>query len=203
MASGADTPPASNSRRRRRGRPRGQRAPSPTSPQPPPASCRRASSAYVPRQCTQRTEPSIRRSSVARWSPHRFRASWPSSTPLPSLVSQASLPTPLSLPMFEGGRVETVFKTPYRHLDEPEAPTQPNVSIRLQSLLDLPFCSGALAMCAPQPLLAPLWFELPDFALEIIDAGLCIRQLTLVIFHFVAELLMPRIQLLMPRIQIF
>src|ERR671910_1756840 len=47
---------------------------------------------------------------------------------------------------------------------------------------------------APQPLLAPLWFELPDFALKIIDAGLCIRQLTLVIFHFLAELLMPRIQ---------
>ena len=29
------------------------------------------------KQGTQRTELSIRRSSVARWSPHRFRASWP------------------------------------------------------------------------------------------------------------------------------
>src|SRR5215207_11352712 len=69
-------------------------------------------------------------------------------------------------------------------------------------------CSASLSapersQGAPQPLLAPLWFELPDFALEIIDAGLRIRQLTLVIFHFLAELLMPRIQLLMPRIQVF
>ena len=33
-----------------------------------------------------------------------------------------------------------------------------------------------------------LWFELADFALEIIDAGV-IRQLTIVIFHFLADLL--------------
>ncbi len=55
-------------------------------------------------------------------------------------------------------------------------------------------CSASLSaperwQGAPQPLLAPLWFELPDFALEIIDAGLCIRQLTLKIFHFLADLL--------------
>ena len=41
---------------------------------------------------------------------------------------------------------------------------------------------------APQPLLAPLWFELPGFALEIIDAGPYIRQLTLMIFHVLADL---------------
>ena len=42
-----------------------------------------------------------------------------------------------------------------------------------------------------------LWFfKLPGFALEIIDAGLRIRQLTLKNFHFLAELLMLRIQLL-------
>jgi hypothetical protein len=35
-----------------------------------------------------------------------------------------------------------------------------------------------------------LWFfELADFALEIIDAGVRIRQLNLKIFHFLAELL--------------
>ena len=43
------------------------------------------------------------------------------------------------------------------------------------------------APLGPLPVL--LWFELPVFALEIIDAGLCIRQLTLVIFHFLADLL--------------
>src|SRR5215217_9435271 len=69
-------------------------------------------------------------------------------------------------------------------------------------------CSASLSapersQGAPQPLLAPLWFELAVFALEIIDAGICIRQLTLKHIHFLAELLMPRIQLLMPRIQIF
>jgi hypothetical protein len=40
-----------------------------------------------------------------------------------------------------------------------------------------------------------LWFELPDFALEIIDTGVRIRLLTLKIFDFLAELLMPRIQI--------
>jgi hypothetical protein len=62
-------------------------------------------------------------------------------------------------------------------------------------------CSASLSapersQGTPQPLLAPLWFELPGFALEIIDAGVRIRQLTLKIFHFLAELLMLRIQLL-------
>jgi hypothetical protein len=47
------------------------------------------------------------------------------------------------------------------------------------------------------PLPVLLWFfKLPDFALEIIDAGIRICQLTLKIFHFLAELLMLRIQFL-------
>jgi hypothetical protein len=42
-----------------------------------------------------------------------------------------------------------------------------------------------------------LWFfKLPDFDLEIIDAGLRIRQLTLKLIHFLAELLKLRIQVL-------
>ena len=47
----------------------------------------------------------------------------------------------------------------------------------------------------PPPVL--LWFfKLPDFALEIIDAGLRIIQLTLKFFYFLAELLMLRIHFL-------
>src|SRR5215211_2754044 len=57
--------------------------------------------------------------------------------------------------------------------------------------------------CSSSSPLALLWFELPVFALEIIDAGVRVRQLTLKIFHFLAELLIPRLQILMPRIQIF
>src|SRR5215204_166093 len=71
------------------------------------------------------------------------------STPLPSLVPYASLSIPLpACRWLRAGVWGTVLKPPYRHLGEPEAPTQRNVSIRLQSLLSLPFCSGALARCS-------------------------------------------------------
>ncbi|CAA9375741.1 MAG: hypothetical protein AVDCRST_MAG93-8795 [uncultured Chloroflexia bacterium] len=42
----------------------------------------------------------------------------------------------------------TVLKPPHRHLVEPEASAQRNGSTRLQLLLGLPFCSGALARCS-------------------------------------------------------
>src|SRR5918993_6063361 len=94
------------------------------------------------------------------------------------------------------GPWETVLKIPYRHLGEslkvPPSPTSQSGYNGCSASLSAPERSQR----APQPLLAPLWFELPDFALEIIDAGICIRQLTLVIFHFLTELLMPRIQIL-------
>src|SRR5215216_6019172 len=104
------------------------------------------------------------------------------------------------------GPWETVLKPPYRHLVEPEAPAKRNVSLRLQSLLALTVSSPRKRTRGPHldslPIL--LWFfKLAVFALEVIDAGLRIRQLTLKIFHLPAELLIPRIQLLMPRIQIF
>ena len=62
----------------------------------------------------------------------------------------------------------------------------------------------ALSVSAPRKRTRPpldslvvlLWFELPVFALEIIDAGVRIRQLTLKIFYFLAELLMLGIQFL-------
>ena len=98
--------------------------------------------------------------------------------------------------MFEDGPVGNRSQASIRNLGGPEAPTQRNVSIRLQSLLGLPFCSGVLARCSLN--LVPASSYLAVFALEIIDAGLCIRQLTLVIFHFLAELLMlelPIVQL--------
>src|SRR5918993_2463494 len=101
------------------------------------------------------------------------------------------------------GPWETVLKIPYRHLGEslkvPPSPTSQSGYNGCSASLSAPERSQG----APQPLLAPLWFELPDFALEIIDAGVRNRQLTLKIFHLPAELLMHRIQLLMPRIQIF
>jgi hypothetical protein len=48
-----------------------------------------------------------------------------------------------------------------------------------------------------------LWFfKLQGFALEIIDAGVRIRQLTLVIFHFLAELLMLELHIVQLEIHI-
>src|SRR5215203_3583532 len=101
---------------------------------------------------------------------------------------------------------ETILKTPYPHLVEPEAPAQRNGSIRLLSLLVLPVSppSKRTRGTPLDSLPVLLWFfKLLDFTLEIIDAGVRNRQLTLKIFHFLAELLIARIQLLMPRIQIF
>src|SRR5215211_2088048 len=85
-------------------------------------------------------------------------------------------------------------------------PPSVTVPIRLRSLLGLPVSAPRKRTRGPplDSLPVLLWFfKLPVFALEIIDAGVRNRQLTLVIFHLPAELLMPRIQLLMPRIQIF
>src|SRR5215203_5592229 len=131
----------------------------------------------------------------------------PSSIPLPSLVPWASLSIPLPACRCLRARLwETVLKPPYRHLDEPESPALRNVSIRLQSPLVLPVSAPRKRTRGPplDSLPVLLWFfKLPVFTLEIIDAGVRIRQLTLVIFHFLAELLITRIQLLMPRIQIF
>jgi hypothetical protein len=103
------------------------------------------------------------------------------------------------------GPWEPVLKPPYRHLVDPEAPAQRNGSIRLLLLLVLPVSSPRKRTRGPplDSLPVLLWFELPVFTLEIIDAGLRTIQLILKIFHLPAELLMPRIQLLMPRIQIF
>src|SRR5215204_1609060 len=108
--------------------------------------------------------------------------------------------------MVEGGPGETVLKPPYPHLVEPEASAQRNGSIRLLSLLALPVSAPRKRTRGPPLDFLPilLWFfKLAVFALEIIDAGVRDRQLTLKIFHFLAELLIPRIQILMPRIQIF
>ena len=88
---------------------------------------------------------------------------------------------------------ETVLKLPYRHLVEPEASAQRNGSIRLQSLLVLPVSSLRKRTRGPplDSLPVLLWFfKLAVFALEVIDAGVRNRQLTLKIFHFLAELLM-------------
>jgi hypothetical protein len=95
-------------------------------------------------------------------------------------------------------------RSPHRHLGEPEASAQRNDSIRLQSLLALPVSALRKRTRGPplDSLPVLLWFELLVFALEVIDAGVGDRQLTLKIFHLAAELLMARIQLLMPRIQI-
>jgi hypothetical protein len=97
------------------------------------------------------------------------------------------------------GPWETLLKTPYRHLVEPEAPAQRKVSIRLQSLLGLPVAAPTKRTRGPplDSLPVLLWFfKLQDFDLEIIDAGLRIRQLTLKNFPFLAELLKLRIQFL-------
>src|SRR5215203_2264303 len=85
------------------------------------------------------------------------------------------------------GPWETVLKTPYRHLGEPEAPAQRNVSIRLQSLLGLPFCSGALARCSLKHV--PVSSYLAVFAVEIIDLVFHIRHLILQTSPFLAVLL--------------
>jgi hypothetical protein len=90
------------------------------------------------------------------------------------------------------GPWETVLKPPYRHLVEFEAPAQRNGSIRLLLLLVRPVSGSRKRTRGPplDSLPVLLWFfKLPGFALEIIDAGLCIRQLTLKIFHFLADLL--------------
>jgi hypothetical protein len=108
--------------------------------------------------------------------------------------------------MGEGGPWETVLKMPHPHLVEPEASAERNGSIRLQSLLVLPVCAPRKRTRGPllDSLVVLLWFfKLAVFALEIIDAGVRIRQLTLKHIHFLAELLMHRIQLLMPGIKIF
>ena len=84
-----------------------------------------------------------------------------------------------------------------RYVAEPEASAQRNGSIRLQSLIDLPVSSPRKRTRGPPLDALPvlLWFfKLADFALEIIDAGVRIRQLTLKLIHFLAELLMFRIQ---------
>jgi hypothetical protein len=98
--------------------------------------------------------------------------------------------------MVEDGPWETVLKPPYHHLVESEASAQPNGSIRLQSLLGLPVSAprkrtrGLLLDSLP----VLLWFfKLAVFALEVIDARVRNRQLTLKIFYLPAELLMPRI----------
>src|SRR5215218_7468732 len=71
--------------------------------------------------------------------------------------------------------------------------------IRLQSLLGLPVSAPRKRTRGPplDSLPVLLWFfKLQGFALEIIDAGLRTIQPSLKIFHFVAELLMLRIQFL-------
>jgi hypothetical protein len=99
--------------------------------------------------------------------------------------------------MGEAGPWEPVLKPPYPHLLESEASAQRKGSIRLQLLLALPV-SAPRQRTRGSPLDSHpvlLWFfKLLDFALEIIDAGVRNRQLTLKIFHFLAELLMLRIQ---------
>src|SRR5215211_740804 len=92
------------------------------------------------------------------------------------------------------------FRTPHRPLGETEAPDPHDIHPGARQY------SGTLAHHLSSParersrgtpldsLVVLLWLELPVFALEIIDAGLCIRQLTLVIFHFLADLLQLRIQ---------
>jgi hypothetical protein len=97
------------------------------------------------------------------------------------------------------GPWETVLKTPCRHLVEPDAPAQPNVSIRLLSLLALPVSAPRKRTRGPPLDCLPvlLWFfKLAVFALEIIDAGLRTIQPSLKIFYFLAELLMFGIQFL-------
>jgi hypothetical protein len=104
------------------------------------------------------------------------------------------------------GPWETVLKPPYPHLVEPEASAQRNGSIRLQFLLVLPVSAPRKRARGPplDSLPVLLWFfKLPVFALEIVDAGVRNRQLTLKIFHLLAELLMARLQILMPGIKIF
>ena len=89
------------------------------------------------------------------------------------------------------GPWETVLKPPYRHLVEPEAPHSVTAQSGYNRSSPYLWPLQESARGAPlDSLPVLLWFELPDFALEIIDAGLCIRQLTIVIFHFLAELLM-------------
>ena len=85
---------------------------------------------------------------------------------------------------------ETVLKTPYRHLVEPEAPAQRNGSIRLQSLLVLPVSAPRkLSRGTPlDSLPVLLWFELPVFALEIIDLACHVCQITLELSHVLVDL---------------
>src|SRR5215204_7599474 len=147
------------------------------------------------------------RSRVGRSSLRCCRVSWPSSTPLPSLVPKASLSIPSpACRWVRAGPWEPVLKPPCRQLVESEASAQRNGSIWLQSLLNLPVSAPRKRTRGPplDSLPVLLWFfKLAVFALEVIDAGVRIRQLTLKIFHLPAELLMPRLQILMPRIQIF
>jgi hypothetical protein len=100
----------------------------------------------------------------------------------------------------KAGLWKTVLKPPYRHLVVSDASAQRNVSIRLQSLCSAYLCPLRESAHEAPPLDSLpvlLWFfELPDFALEVIDAGVRNRQLTLKNFHFVTELLMLRIQVL-------
>ena len=103
------------------------------------------------------------------------------------------MPSPACRWSLREGLREVVLKPPYRHLVEPEAPAQRKGSIRLQSLLGLPVSAPRKHTRGPHLDSLPVllgFFKLPVFALEIIDAGVRNRQLTLKIFHFLAELLM-------------
>jgi hypothetical protein len=56
-------------------------------------------------------------------------------------------------------------------------------------LLNLPVYAQIALLCgAPQPLLAPPWFELPVFALEIIDLACHVCQITLELSHVFVDL---------------
>jgi len=99
--------------------------------------------------------------------------------------------------MGEGGPVGN--RSPHRYLDGPEAFAQRNGSIRPQSLLTLPVSAPTKRTRGPplDSLPVLLWFfKLAVFALEVIDAGVRNRQLTLKVFHLPAELIMLRIQFL-------
>ncbi len=68
-------------------------------------------------------------------------------------------------------------------------------------------CSASLSapehsQGAPQPLLALLWFELPVFAVEIIDLVFHLRHLTLQISHVVVHLLYLELQITRPMLDL-
>src|ERR671913_56478 len=126
-----------------------------------------------------------------------------SSIPLASLVPWASLSIPSSAGRWlrvgpPGIPLSSLHILICLSLKLPPSLTAQSGYNRCSSSLSAPERSQG----APQPLLAPLWFELPDFALEIIDAGICIRQLTIVIFHFLAELLLLELHIVQLEIRI-